>query len=140
MRIYSRGGCEVDLGEPRGARPVPVRDGLLVAGGRHGRQYPGAGGTAWTLTTVLVYVAVIGLVVAAWGMFKQYSWWETAEVVPGIAGLVAVVSFVAGQSQLDAGFADLGVQINRWMHILGCAAVTAIVLVPVAHDWVTRRP
>jgi monoamine oxidase len=47
---------------------------------------------------------------------------------------------VAGQSQLDAGFADFGVQINLWMHILGCAAVTAIVLVPVAHDWVTRRP
>jgi hypothetical protein len=94
----------------------------------------------WTLTNVLVYVAVIGLVVAAWGMFKQYSWWEMAPVVPGIAGLVAVVSFVAGQSQLDVGFADFGVQINLWMHILGCAAVVAIVLVPVAHDWVTRRP
>ena len=31
----------------------------------------------------------------------------------------AVVPFIVGQSQLDAGFADLGVQINLWMHILG---------------------
>jgi hypothetical protein len=96
-------------------------------------------GTAWTLTNVLAYVAVIGLVVAAWGVFKQYAWWETAAVVSGVAGLVAVVPFVAGQSQLDVGFADFGVQINLWMHILGSAAVVAIVLVPVAHDWVPRR-
>jgi hypothetical protein len=140
MRIYSRGGCEVELGEPRGARPVPVRDGLLVAGGRHGWRDPAPNGTVWTLTNVLVYVAVIGLVVAAWGMFKQYAWWEMAAVAPGIAGLVAVVSFAAGQSQLDVGFADFGGQINLWMHFLGCAAVVAIGLVPVAHDWVPRRP
>lgn len=36
----------------------------------------------------------------AWGVFKQYSWWETAAVVSGMAGLVAVVPFVAGQSQV----------------------------------------
>ena len=30
-------------------------------------------------------------------------------------------------------------QINLWMHILGSAAVIANVLVPVTHDWVTRR-
>jgi hypothetical protein len=129
----------VDLQEPRGARPVPVRDDLLVAGGRHGWRDPAPSGTAWTLPNVLAYVAVIGFVVAAWGVFKQYSWWETAAVVSGIAGLVAVVPFGAGQSQLDVGFADFGVQINLWMHILGSAAVVAIVLVPVAHDWVTRR-
>jgi hypothetical protein len=100
---------------------------------------PAPSGTAWTLTNVLAYVAVIGFAVAARGVFKQYSWWETAAVVSGIAGLVAVVPFVAGQSQLDVGFADFGVQINLWMHILGSAAVIAIVLVPVTHDWVTRR-
>jgi hypothetical protein len=31
------------------------------------------------------------------------------------------------------------VQINLWMHILGSMAVIAIVLLPFAHDWVTRR-
>jgi hypothetical protein len=99
---------------------------------------PAPSGTAWRLTNVLAYVAVTGFVVAAWGVFKQYSRWETAAVVSGLAGLVAVVSFVAGQSQFDAGFADFGVRINLWMHILGSAAVIGIVLVPAAHDWVTR--
>ena len=72
-------------------------------------------------------------------MFKQYSWWETAALVSGIVGLVAVVPFIVGQSQLEVGFGDLGVQINLWMHILGSAAVIAIVLLPAAHDWVTQR-
>jgi len=49
------------------------------------------GGTAWALTKVLAYLAVIGFAIAAWGVFKQYSWWETAAVASGIAGLVAVV-------------------------------------------------
>ena len=93
---------------------------------------------AWTLTNVLAYVAVIGLTVAALGVLEQYSCLETAPVVSGAAGLVAAVWFVAGQSQLDVGFADFGVQINLWMHILGSAAVIAFVLVPVVHDWVTR--
>jgi hypothetical protein len=71
-------------------------------------------------------------------VFKQYSWWETAALVSGIVGLVAVVPFIVGQSQLEVGFGDLGVQINLWMHILGSAAVIAIVLLPAAH-WVTQR-
>jgi hypothetical protein len=72
-------------------------------------------------------------------VFKQYSWWEAAAVISGIVGLVAVVAFIVAQSQLDVGFGDLGVQINLWMHILGSAAVIAIVLVPAAHDWLARR-
>jgi hypothetical protein len=62
-----------------------------------------------------------------------------AALLSGIVGLIAVVPFIVGQSQLDVGFGDLGVQINLWMHILGSAAVIAIVLLPVADDWVTRR-
>jgi hypothetical protein len=96
-------------------------------------------GTAWTLANVLCYVAVIGFAVAAWAVFKEYSWWETLAVLSGIVGLIAVVPFVVGQSQLDVGFGDLGVQINLWMHIGGSAAVIAIVLVPAAHDWIARR-
>ena len=96
-------------------------------------------GAAWTLTNVLSFAAVLGLTVAAWAVYKQYAWWDTAALVSGIVGLVAVVPFVVGQSQLDVGFGDLGVQINLWLHILGSAAVTAIVLLPAAHDWVARR-
>jgi hypothetical protein len=96
-------------------------------------------GTAWTLANVLAFVAIIAFAIAAWGVFKQYSWWEAAAVVSGIVGLVAVVPFIVGQSQLYIGFGDLGVQINLWMHIVGSAALIAIVLLPTAHDWVTQR-
>jgi hypothetical protein len=100
---------------------------------------PSPTGTAWTLANVLAYLAVVSFTVAAWAVFKQYSWWGTAALISGIVGLVAVVPFVVGQSQLDVGFGDLGVQINLWMHVLGSAAVIAIVLVPLAHRWVARR-
>ena len=96
-------------------------------------------GTAWTLTTILCYVAIIGYAIAAWAVFKQYSWWETVALLSGIVGLIAVVPFIVAQSQLDVGFGDLGVQINLWIHILGSAAVIAIAVVPGAHDWVMRR-
>jgi hypothetical protein len=76
---------------------------LWLAAGRA----PAPSGTACTLTNVLAYVAVIGSAAAACGGFKQYSWWETAAVVSGVAGLVAVVSFVAGQGQFDAGVRGL---------------------------------
>ena len=45
----------------------------------------------------------------------KYSWWDSAALVSGIVGLVAVVPFVVGQSQLDVAFGDLGVQINLWL-------------------------
>lgn len=82
---------------------------------------------------------MIGFTLAAWAVYKRYPWWDTAALVSGVVGLVAVVSFIVGQSQRDVGFGDPGVQINLWMHILGSAAVTAVVLLPAAHDWVARR-
>lgn len=96
-------------------------------------------GAAWTLTNVLCLAAAIGFTIAAWAVYRQYAWWDTAARVSGIVGLVAVVPFIIAQSQLAVGFGDPGVQINLWMHILGSAAVTAIVLVPAAHHWVARR-
>lgn len=100
---------------------------------------PPPSGTAWTIANVVAYVAIAAFAIAAWGLFKQYSWWETAAVMSGAIGLVAVIPFVVGQSQLEVGFGDTGVQINLWLHILGSAAVIASVLVPVAREWVTRR-
>jgi hypothetical protein len=100
---------------------------------------PPPSGTVWTIANVLAYVAIVGFAIAAWSVFKQYSWWETAAVLSAVVGLVAIVPFVVGQSQLEVGFRDMGVQLNLWLHILGSAAIIAIVRLPVAHDWVTRR-
>jgi len=61
-------------------------------------------GTAWTLTNLLSFVAVLGFTVAAWALYRQYAWWDTAALVSSIVGLVAVVPFIVGQSQLDVGF------------------------------------
>ncbi|GAA1750918.1 hypothetical protein [Kocuria aegyptia] len=94
-------------------------------------------GAAWTLANVLAFLAVIGFSVTAWAVFKQYPWWDTAALVSGVIGVVAVVPFVVGQRRLDVGLGDLGVQINLWMHLLGSAAVIAIAALPGARDWVT---
>ena len=98
-----------------------------------------AGKTPPPTGTARMFASVQAVPVAAWGVFKQSSWWETTALVSGVVGLVAVVPFIVGQSQLDVGLGDPGVQINLWLHLLGSAAVIAIVLLPVAHNWVTRR-
>jgi uncharacterized membrane protein len=103
-----------------------------------GKQPPPTG-TAWTLTNILCYAAIIGFAASAWAVFKEYSWWETATLLSGIVGLIAVVPFIIGQRQLEAGFSDMGVQINLWLHLLGSLAAIAIAIVPFAHDWVERR-
>jgi hypothetical protein len=96
-------------------------------------------GTAWTLANILALAALVGFAIAGWAVFKEYSWWQAATLVSAIVGLVAVVPFIIGQSRLDVGLSDLGVQINLWMHIVGSAVVVAIVLVPAVNDWVTKR-
>jgi hypothetical protein len=96
-------------------------------------------GTAWTLANILALVALVGFAIAGWAVFKGYSWWGAAALVSAIVRVVAVIPFVVGQSQLDVGFSDLGVQINLWMHVVGSAVVIAIVLWPAANDWVTKR-
>lgn len=96
-------------------------------------------GVAWTLVNVLALAALAGFAVAAWGVFKGYSWWPASALVAAVVGLVAVVPFIVGLRQISAAFADLGLQINLWLHIVGCAAVIAIVRVPVVRDWLVQR-
>ena len=96
-------------------------------------------GTAWTLANVTALVALAGFAVAGWAVFKGYSWWESAALPSAIVGLLAVIPFSIGQSRLDVGFSNLGVQINLWLHIVGSALVIAIVLLPAANSWFTNR-
>jgi hypothetical protein len=103
-----------------------------------GRTPPPSGG-AWTIVNALAMVSLVGFAVAAWGVYKQFEWWEVAAAMSGVMGLASVVPFVVGESQLDVGFADPGVQINLWMHVIGSLAAITIAVLPAAHDWVTRR-
>jgi hypothetical protein len=96
-------------------------------------------GTAWTLANVLALVTLVGFAIAGWAVFKGYSWWAPTALLSAVVGLATVITFIVGQRRLDVGLSDLGVQINLWMHIVGSAVVVAIVLLPAANDWVTKR-
>jgi len=103
-----------------------------------GRTPPPEGGI-WTVENILALIAVIGFSAAGWGVFRELAWWETAAVASATVGLIAIIPYVLGLSQIGVGFADPGVQINLAMHVLGSAAVLALVLVPAVHGWLTAR-
>jgi hypothetical protein len=96
-------------------------------------------GMAWTLVNVLALAAVAGFTIAAWAVFKQYSWWRPVTVASAVVGLVAVIPFVVGLLQIGARWGDLGVQINLWMHLLGSVAAVAVVRLPDLHTRVIHR-
>ena len=94
-------------------------------------------GAVWTIENVLAICAIVAFSAAAWGVFKDLSWWDPVALTGAIIGLVAVVPYVVGISGIG-GFADLGVEINLVMHVVGSAAVMAVVLIPSVHDWFAR--
>lgn len=95
-------------------------------------------GALWSLIQVLVFISIIGFAAAGWGVFKDASWWEPIALASAAVGLAALVPYVIGVVQVgDQG--DAGVQMNIAIHAFGIAGVFAIVLVPVVHDWLTRR-
>lgn len=100
---------------------------------------PKAGtGTIWSAVQVLVFMAIIGFSLVAWAVFKDANWWEPVALVSAIVGLIAVVPYVVGIFQVgDQG--DSGVQMNIAIHVIGAAAVIAVVAVPFLHDWITKR-
>jgi hypothetical protein len=102
-------------------------------------RVPPPTGTAWTLVNGLALAAVAGFAVAAWAVFKEYSWWNAAALLSAILGLIAVVAFLVGLVQIRAALADLGVQINLWMHAIGSVAIIATALSLAARDWVVHR-
>jgi hypothetical protein len=95
-------------------------------------------GTLWSVVQVLVMMTIIGFTLAAWVLFKEASWWEPVAIASAIVGLAALVPYVFGVWQVgEAG--DAGVQINIAMHVVGIAAVFAVGLLPLVHDWIARR-
>lgn len=95
-------------------------------------------GIVWSIVQVLVFVAVAGFAVAAWGVFKEASWWETSALASAIVGVVALIAYGIGIVQVgDQG--DVGVQINIAVHVLGLAAVLTVVLLPAVHTWIDKR-
>jgi hypothetical protein len=96
-------------------------------------------GAAWSLENVLALVAVVGFSVAAWGVFKDLSWWEPVAIVSAIVGLIAVIPYTVGLSASDIGYADSGVQINLALHAVGSGLVLLLIWVPAMRDALTTR-
>jgi predicted permease len=95
-------------------------------------------GVLWSVIQALVFAAILGFAVAAWGVFKEGAWWEPVAAASAIAGMAALVPCVIGVRQVgDSG--DAGVQLNIVIHAVGIVAVFALVFVPVVHDWIARR-
>jgi hypothetical protein len=95
-------------------------------------------GSVWSVVQVLVLISMAGFALAAWVVFKEGTWWEPVALASAIVGLVAIVPYVMGIRQVgDMG--DAGVQMNIGIHLFGVGAVLVVVLVPVVHDWFTKR-
>src|SRR5919106_1885600 len=95
-------------------------------------------GVLWSVIQVLVLAAVVGFTGAAWGVFKEASWWEPVAVASAVLGLAALVPYVIGVRQIgDAG--DAGVQMNIAIHAVGIVAVFVVVLATPVHDWISNR-
>jgi hypothetical protein len=95
-------------------------------------------GALWPIVQVLVMVTIVGFTLAAWVLFKEASWWEPVAIASAIVGLAALVPYVFGVRQVgEAG--DAGVQMNIAIHVVGIAAVFAVGLVPLVHEWIARR-
>jgi hypothetical protein len=102
-------------------------------------QTPPPTGAAWSVVNVFALVAVAGFTVTAWAAFKEYRWWWTAAILSASVGLMAVIPFVIALRQIDMPLADVGVQINVWMHVLGSGLVLATLFVSNIHDFVVSR-
>ena len=49
-------------------------------------------GIWWNITMVLALLTVLGFLVATWGLFARWSWWENAALASAALGLVAKLS------------------------------------------------
>jgi uncharacterized membrane protein len=100
---------------------------------------PRAGsGALWSVIQALVLAAVVGFTGAAWGLFKEASWWESVAIASAVVGLATLAPYVIGVVRIgDAG--DAGVQMNIAIHAVGIVAVFVVVLVPLVHDWISER-
>lgn len=95
-------------------------------------------GVVWSVVQVLALLAIVAFAVAGWVVFRGGSWWEGAALASAIVGVAALVPYVIGIVRIGSQ-GDGGVLMNIAIHLLGLAVVFAVVLIPVVHEWVSRR-
>jgi len=100
-----------------------------------GDKQAAAKGVVWTVVQVGALLVIVGFAVGAWGVFKEASWWQPVAIISATVGLIVLIPYWIGGSSL--GMANLWT--NLALHALGSAAVLAVLLVPLAHEWLLGR-
>jgi hypothetical protein len=85
----------------------------------------------WSVTLVLSLATLAGFTVATWGLFHRATWWERLAVASAVVGTVVLLPYwLAAQDAGEAG------GFNIVVHLLGNAAVVALLRVPRWEHWV----
>jgi hypothetical protein len=100
-----------------------------------GDKHDAATGAIWTVVQVGALLVIVGFAATAWGVFKEASWWQPIAMMSAIVGLLVLIPYWIGASSL--GVANLWT--NLALHALGSAVVLAVLLVPLAHEWLLGR-
>jgi hypothetical protein len=100
---------------------------------------PEATGPLWTAAQVLGFLAIIGFTMAAWGIFKVAGWWEPVALAASVVGIAATVPYAIAAPALAVGGDPLSLVINIGLHVLGSAAVIAVLRVHPAERWIAGR-
>jgi hypothetical protein len=92
-------------------------------------------GLLWAMTRILAFVTIAGFTVATWGLFHRSSWWELLAVGSSLLGVVTMVPYWIAAAR--AG--ETTPAFNVFIHVLGCAGVLALLLVPQLERWVNSH-
>jgi peptidoglycan/LPS O-acetylase OafA/YrhL len=84
------------------------------------------GGATWAVANIGALASLALFALAAWGVFRSRPWWERAASAGAIVGLAALVPY--GLAASTTGVSGPG--LNSAIHIIGCAAVLLVLLVP----------
>ncbi|BCW79737.1 MULTISPECIES: calcium uniporter family protein [Micrococcaceae] len=94
-------------------------------------------GIWWGITMVLSLLTVLGFLVATWGLFARWSWWEYAALGSAALGLVALIPFWVAAT---GGGETVGTAAwNVFVHVLMVAGVAVLLLVPPLERWVNQQ-
>jgi hypothetical protein len=93
-------------------------------------------GIAWSVLQGLVLLTILGFALAAWGIFKDSSWWQLAAVISGAFGIAAVIPYWIATRGMT-GIENVGS--NLAIHGLGSLLVVTALVVPLCRDWLVAR-